>query len=118
MKRFRDASLRSKVTTIVMVTTIAALAVASALFVVYDRWTVRRSLVADRTMLARLLGANTTAALTFRDPVSARDTLAALAAEPHVIAACIYDRQGREFASYARSGTTFQPPSIGLSPPR
>jgi signal transduction histidine kinase len=119
MTRMRDTSLRRKLTAIVMITTVVALAVASALFVVYDRWTVRRTLVADRAMLAQILGANISAALTFRDPATARDTLAALAADPYVVAACVFDAEGREFASFVRSGTrAFDPPPATAAPPR
>jgi signal transduction histidine kinase len=119
MPRLRDISVRRKLTAVVTATTLVALAVASAAFVVYDRMTFRDALAADRTMLARILGANSTAALTFRDPASARDTLAAVAAQPHVIAAAIYDRDGRQFASYGRDGAAeAAPPDLVTDIPR
>jgi signal transduction histidine kinase len=118
MMRLRDWSLRGKLTAIVMLTTVVALVVACAAFLAYDRVIFRRTLVATRSVLADIVGANSTAALTFRDRASAREVVMALEAEPHVTAAYIYDGDGREFASYVRTdGALARPaPPVGTAP--
>ena len=59
----------------------------------------------ELTVLADTLGANTAATLAFDDRKSAQEMLAALRAESHIVAACLYDRQGKVFAEYRRDGT-------------
>jgi signal transduction histidine kinase/CheY-like chemotaxis protein len=56
----------------------------------------------DLSVLADMIGTNSTAALTFHDADAARDQVAALRVQPHVVAACVYGRDGRPFASYQR----------------
>jgi signal transduction histidine kinase/CheY-like chemotaxis protein len=68
--------------------------------VTYDDFTFRREKTEDIQMLAEVLGANSTAAITFKDADAAREVLKALDFKPHVEAACLYDRQGRVFALY------------------
>jgi signal transduction histidine kinase len=104
----RNASLRQKLTAIVMMTSVVALIVAGLSFAMYDRLTFRDGLVKDRTTLADLVGANSTAALTFQDQASAREILSALRANQHVTRAAIYDAKGAPFAAYSRPG---DPPS-------
>jgi len=55
-------------------------------------------------MGAEMTAANSTAPLSFQDRAAAEETLHALSAETHIIEAGIYDRAGRAFASYSRSG--------------
>ena len=54
--------------------------------------------------LADTLGANTAASLAFNDPKTAREMLAALRTEDHVLGACLYDLHGQIFAEYRRAG--------------
>jgi signal transduction histidine kinase len=105
-------SLRRKLTVVVLITTVVALTVTAIAFVFYDLFLVRRALVTDRGILAEIVGSNSTAALTFRDQESARETLGALRAQPDVTAATVYGAQGAPFASYVRDpGTAWQPPA-------
>ncbi|HET7108973.1 MAG TPA: response regulator [Candidatus Acidoferrum sp.] len=61
-------------------------------------------MTAEVTTLAETVGANSAASLMFEDDESAREILRGLRAEPHIVAACVYDREGRAFAEYLRSG--------------
>jgi signal transduction histidine kinase/CheY-like chemotaxis protein len=63
-------------------------------------------MVDDLSVLADVIGSNSTAALAFDDPNSAREALSALKAEPHVISACIFDKDGRPFATYLHGRKT------------
>jgi PAS domain S-box-containing protein len=89
-----------------------ALLVASAAFTIYDRTTFLRAKTADLMASGKMIGSNSTAALTFHDSGSARDTLSALQASQHVINACIYDSDGKIVAKYGRD-----PGEVGLCPP-
>jgi signal transduction histidine kinase len=111
VRRLRDASLRRKMTAIVMMTSLFALATAATGFVLYDRISFRDGLVNERSLLADMVGATSVAALAFQDQVEGREILKALRVEPHVIGAAVYDLQGEPFAIYTRDGELpFAPP--------
>jgi signal transduction histidine kinase/DNA-binding response OmpR family regulator len=102
MRAFRDASIKEKITLIVMLTAGVALLVTCASFILNDVVTIRRAKVVNLSILADIVGANCTAPLAFNDEKSATETLAALRANQTITAACIYDKSGRPFARYAR----------------
>ena len=102
MRSHRDISIRFKLQGMVVISCGVALLVASAAFTVYDRATFLRAKTADLIASAKMVGSNSTAALTFHDPIAAREILSALRARPHVDNACIYDSNGKVFATYSR----------------
>jgi len=99
-------SIRTKLVTIVMSTTLAALAVSVGTVVAYDLRGYQRALLNDVTTQAELVGHMTSAALSFDDPRLARENLAMLRSRPNVRAAAIYDQNGALFASYLAPGET------------
>ena len=104
MKRlFRDAPIKRKLTLITVVTSGIALLLFVSIFVPTEVLSYRSAMVANLSTLAGVIGANSTAALAFKDPDAAEDTLAALAAEPHVIDAYVLDAAGAVFARYANA---------------
>jgi len=109
----RNLSIRQKLQGIVMVTCGVALVVATVVFTFYDRATFLSAKTDDLVTSARMIGANSTAALTFNDPDSAREALSALQAKQDIMNACIYDSAGKIFATYSRVPTqaVFCPPS-------
>ena len=112
MRSYMDLSIRQKLQTIVMATSAAALLVASLVFTLFDRSTFLRGKTQDLTVTARMVGSNSTAALSFGDAKSAGEILSALQAKQNVINACIYRKDGTVFASYSRNAATrdFNPP--------
>ncbi len=102
MVSFRDISIKRKLIFITMVTCVIALFLAGATYVTYDMMTLRNAMVRDVTMLSEIIGANSTADLTFNDQKSATENLAKLSVNPHVVASCIYNKRGDIFASYVR----------------
>src|SRR5207245_2602956 len=102
MLSFRDLSIRRKLTLIVMTTTCTAILLACGAFFAFDIHTLRQSRRHDLETLADVLGANSTAALTFNDPVAAREVLQSLSAKEHIMAAGLYRTDGAIFATYVR----------------
>src|ERR1700732_2245117 len=114
MRSYLNLTIRQKLQTIVMVTSAVALLIASAVFTLYDRSTFLLAKTQDLMASAKMVGSNSTAALSFGDAKSATEILAALQAKQNVINACIYGKDGRVFAIYSR-GTTqsdFSPPPV------
>jgi PAS domain S-box-containing protein len=105
MRSYLDLSIRQKLQTIVMVTSAVALLVASVAFTFYDRSTFLREKTQNLSGAATMIASNITAALSFADAKSAKEILAALRARPHVVNACVYDRDGKVFATYSRYAT-------------
>ncbi|HYC73129.1 MAG TPA: PAS domain-containing protein [Opitutaceae bacterium] len=102
IRRYRHLPIKTKLTLIAMLASGAALVVAGVVFVAYERREYRENLVQDVTTLARMTALNVTAAVTFDDADSARQTLEALSAKPHIEAACIFAQDGARFAEFRR----------------
>ncbi len=98
--------IREKLVGIVMATCGVALAIALAAFGVYDRATFLRAASNDLAVTGAMVAENSTAALASGDRDSARDTLHALRAKRHIVLACVYNKAGNIFATYARDAST------------
>ncbi len=83
-----------------MAITCGSLVAACVAFVSYDVYSYRRASVHDLQTIARVVASSSTAALAFDDPEAARDVLSQLRYREHVVAACVYDVEGRLFSSY------------------
>jgi two-component system sensor histidine kinase/response regulator len=114
MQLARHASIRQKLTRIVLLTCATSVFVACTVFAVYDITTFRLSMANDLITLAEIVGANTSAALTFSDREAAHEILSSLTARPHIVEACIFTPDGRVFARYSRPGSDpdFTPPLL------
>jgi signal transduction histidine kinase/ActR/RegA family two-component response regulator len=97
-------SIRQKLVAVVLLATLAALLVSIGALIAYDLRGYHRTLVADISTQAQLLGSMTSAALTFDDARLATENLAALKLRPGVRAGAIYSANGKLFASYVASG--------------
>jgi signal transduction histidine kinase/DNA-binding response OmpR family regulator len=115
MKLLRAASIQRKLTLVVMLTTTIALLAAAVQFVINDVRDYRRRILADLTILARILGDNCTSQLEFDDPKAATQTLSALQAKPHILAAALYSKEGKLFARYPAEPKAG--PAVPAAPP-
>jgi PAS domain S-box-containing protein len=107
-------SLRRKITSAMMINTFAALCVASLAFAEYGVYRFKQMQMQDLNALGNVIATNSTAALAFKDQKSAGEVLQALSAKPHILAATIYDPDGKPFAVYHR-GTSqgkYTPPPV------
>lgn len=102
MTRFRDLPIRRKLFIAILGTTTVALLVACSAFIVFELSTFRGSLESKAIVLADILGYNSTAALQFKAPDDAEQTLAGLKADPEIMVACIYTADKVFFAGYTR----------------
>src|SRR3954447_4076545 len=101
MARFRDLSIRSKLMTGFMLTSLVALLLTMAALALYDRETFKQKMLGDLNALAGVVGENSVSPLVFNDRETARSVLSALRAQPHVVGAFLFDNEGHLFASYA-----------------
>ena len=94
--------IRQKVVLIIMLTTAGALALAGVILITLDLKSFRHEMNDDLTTLGEIVARNCTASVTFGDVEAAEDTLAALAAQPTVVAAAVYREDGNLLAIYRR----------------
>ena len=95
---FRNLPIRRKLMTIMLLTTGLVLLPTCAAFLGYELLTFRTTAVRELSTLGQIVAANSTAALAFRNPDDAHEVLAALRAEPSILAATLYDADGRVFS--------------------
>ena len=105
-------SLQAKLIALVLLTTLAALAVALLAMVAYDLRAYHRAGVDDVGTQAELLGQTIAPALAFDDPKVATDTLNLLRLRPQVRAAVVYGPGGQVFATYAATPAERRFPSL------
>src|ERR1700722_3447981 len=103
MKWPRKSSIKRKVTTVIMRASVAVLLVTVAAFMIYDLVTFRQTMVQNLVTQARTIADNSTAALAFRNENDAANVLSSLRTNPHIVAAAIYDAQGKLFIKYPAS---------------
>ena len=96
----RDKPIRQKLMAILLLTSGVVLVLTCAAFLAYEVVTFRQTTLKNLSTLGRIIGANSTASLAFRNEGDAREILSALRAEPHIVAAGLYDKDGKLFARY------------------
>lgn len=103
MPRFRDIPIKRKLMLVIMLTSTAALLVATVAVATFSWSTVHRALVNDLEAVADIVGANSTAAISFNDRGAADETLASVKMRPEIVSARIYDREGKVMARFDRN---------------
>lgn len=100
MHLLRNASIKQKLEIIILLTTASVLLLSLLLFMIVEINSARSETATRLQSLAILLGANSSAAITFSDRNTANDILATLSTQQDVIEAIILLDNGETFASY------------------
>src|SRR5215212_6645734 len=117
--RFRNLSLARKLTALGMASAAAALLAGGAISLAFDLVTEVRDERRELSTIAKVTGINSAAAVTFGDRRAATESLAALRANQHIIAATIQLPDGRILARYDRDASGVAriapaaPPALG-----
>jgi signal transduction histidine kinase/DNA-binding NarL/FixJ family response regulator len=113
---FTLKTLKAKLLAMSVASAGAALLSAGAVLAAFNFREIRQAIGTKTQTYANIVAQNTTAALSFGDANDAAQTLASLRAEPHVVAAAIYDRVGKRLAVFFRGGPVALPPFTPLGP--
>ncbi|MBI2381680.1 MAG: response regulator [Gammaproteobacteria bacterium] len=97
------APLQKKLLGLVLFACAAALLLTATAFLVSDYLRFRHEMVRELTSRVDLVALNSAPALAFGDRRTARENLDVLSGHEDIGVAALYDRQGRQFARYARS---------------
>ncbi|MGB9989209.1 ATP-binding protein [Massilia sp. SM-13] len=95
--------MRVRLIVMALATTFVALVTMSAAMLVYDLSTFQQNWIDDLTTQAEIVATVSAPAISFNDPVAARQNLALLRVRPQIRAGAIYSANGAMFAAYAQS---------------
>lgn len=115
-KSLRLYSIRKKLFTGMLLTTLTALLIFGGALIMYDLIDYHERRKEDLGTQSRLIGLTVIPALQFHDPIVAAETLSALKARPTILSSAIYDADGGLFATYIRDdigGETLTDPPDG-----
>ncbi len=102
MRVLMNLSIKRKLILIITLTSTFTLLLACAAFLSYELITFRYAVTSDLSALAKVVADSSTAAVAFGDQATAEETVMALRAKPHIVAACIYTADGELLAQYVR----------------
>src|SRR6058998_3929795 len=97
---FKGTPIKRKLTALFLLTSGAVLLLTCAAYFAYEYLTFRQTTLGQLSTLGQVLAANSTAAVAFGNERDAGEILAALRAEPHIVAAGLYDRDGKLLSRY------------------
>ena len=109
MKGLRGLSIRNKLVGIIAVATILPLAAGFTFVIMSDARALRRELVDNTVLIARVTAENSVGDLAFNDHDASLHTLQKLATIPNLRWASVYDAHGKLFSRYAARGAQADP---------
>jgi len=109
--KFKDFSIKRKLTVIIMLTSTVVILMASILYITNDLIRLRARIIEKLSTIAKVIGENSTAAIIFRDKKTAEEILSALNAEPHIKSASIFEKEGKVFATYLNENIDWHQPN-------
>ncbi|MES9862631.1 MAG: ATP-binding protein [Candidatus Thiodiazotropha sp. LLP2] len=103
MKLLSNASIKQKIEAIILTTAASVLLLSLLLFMAFEFNSAQDEAVTKLQTLAKLLGANSSAAIAFRDQETAVDILSTLTTQHNVVKAQILNLNRKVFAEYHSS---------------
>jgi methyl-accepting chemotaxis protein len=96
----KNKSIQKKLLRVIMLVAGTVLFLTCAAFFVYEYITYRNITKQELQILGQITASNTTASLAFDSKEDAAEVLQALQVQKHIISACLFDKNGKLFASY------------------
>ncbi len=106
-----SAPIRTTLMQMIALSCGAVLAITTIAFFAYEALTFRQSSVQQLRTLSDAIASNSTAALAFENAEDGAAVLSAFKADPHIVAAALYDNSGRIFATYPANTDPAQLPA-------
>ena len=97
---FNNAPIRVKLISIMTLTAILALLLATAAVVINEYFTKKNDTEKQLDLIADIIAWNSSASLTFHDVQTAKEMLKGMSNQPSLLSAHLYDNSGNVFASY------------------
>jgi signal transduction histidine kinase len=97
---FRDRPIKQKLMALFLLTSGVVVLLTCAAYFTYELVTFRQTTLRQLSTLGEVVAANSTAAVAFGNERDASEILAGLKADPHIVAASLYDQHGKLFSKY------------------
>ena len=98
--QFKDLPIQKKLMRAIVLISVVVLLVTCTTFFAYEFYSFRQRTIDQLSTIGKIISANSTAALAFDNREDAKEILTSLRAEPHIVAACLYDKGGNLFSHY------------------
>ncbi len=105
----RNVPIKRKLILAILITASTVLLLTAVAFISLEIANFRREILRDVSTLGEVLAANSTASLAFQNEADAEEVLAALRAEPQILAAALYTEDGELFAAYPKNSPDPEP---------
>src|SRR5688572_5957471 len=96
----RNTPIQQKLMTVILMISGAVLLLTCTAYFAFEFISFRKNTVRQLSTLGEIIAANSTAALAFDSPEDAKEILSALKADRHIVAAALYNGQGKLFSYY------------------
>ncbi len=106
MSPLKNSSIKTKITAAILLISSFCIFLALSVFIYINQKDMQQSNVDNISVLAKLIGNRSTAALIFNDKQLAYDNLASLKSHPTIISSCLFDELGQLFANYTKQTTS------------
>src|SRR3712207_3830984 len=110
----KSSPIQRRLMQVMMLTSGSVLLLTSTAFFIYEYYTYRNITKTELSTIGQIVADNSTSSLAFDSKEDAEEILNALKVQRHVIAACLYDKNGKLFACYP---VKLNPKDIPVSPP-
>ncbi|HTO03983.1 MAG TPA: ATP-binding protein [Opitutus sp.] len=97
---FRDLPIRRKLERVILLTSFAVLGLMAAVLLLYELFSYKRSTHRVFSTIAQIIADNSTAVLIYDDRKLAAEIMEGFRAEPEIVLAALYDRNGKLFVGY------------------
>ncbi|HET7817855.1 MAG TPA: ATP-binding protein [Bacteroidia bacterium] len=98
---FKDVPIQRKLMSVMLLVNGVVLLVTCGTFFTYEFFTFRQATIQKLSTIGKIIAVNSTAALAFENGDDAKEIITALKTEPHVVSACIYDKNEKLLARYS-----------------
>lgn len=96
----KDTPIRRKLMSVILLTCTVVLTLTCSAYVFFEFFSFRNTVKNNVSTLGVIIASNSSAALAFDNAADANEILNALKANKHIVAACLYDKNGSLFAKY------------------
>jgi signal transduction histidine kinase len=107
--KLRDAPIQQKLLSVIVLCCFIVLVFVISAYLLLEYNAFRTSTEKDITTLGEIIASNSSGALAFDSPKDAKEILNGLKANPHIVAACLYNKEGKIFAAYTNDTLSIYP---------
>ncbi len=111
--KLKDAPIQRKLQNVILLTCITVLLLIVSAYLILEYYSFRKAEFNNLATLGKVIASNSSGALAFDSQKDADEILSALKANPHIVLACLYDKDGNVFVVYPQHTKNIYPSKPG-----